>query len=96
MPLNTKHKQLWFLPWFNVLFLLAECDKLRRDGYRSSQYYSQGPTFSSSSSAICGSYQDDYEEIEQKVIVGGEALEKILVWCSLIACHNTIQIRQDF
>ncbi|MBN3276522.1 NHSL1 protein, partial [Polyodon spathula] len=25
-----------------------ECDKLRNDGFRSSQYYSQGPTFSSS------------------------------------------------
>ncbi|NWI19346.1 NHSL1 protein, partial [Crypturellus soui] len=50
----------------NLKSVLRECDKLRRDGCRSSQYYSQGPTFSSSSSAICGSYQDDYEEIEQK------------------------------
>ncbi|NXL63800.1 NHSL1 protein, partial [Chordeiles acutipennis] len=50
----------------NLKSVLRECDKLRRDGYRSSQYYSQGPTFSSSSSAICGSSQDDYEEIEQK------------------------------
>ncbi|XP_060609431.2 NHS-like protein 1 isoform X3 [Anolis sagrei] len=50
----------------NLKSVLRECDKLRRDGYRSSQYYSQGPTFSSSSSAICGSYQDDYEEIEPK------------------------------
>ncbi|XP_048700337.2 NHS-like protein 1 isoform X7 [Caretta caretta] len=50
----------------NLKSVLRECDKLRRDGYRSSQYYSQGPTFSSSSSAACGSYQDDYEEIEQK------------------------------
>lgn len=56
----------------------AECDKLRRDGYRSSQYYSQGPTFSSSSSAICGSYQDDYEEIEQKVMVGTKYWKKYL------------------
>ncbi|NXN94144.1 NHSL1 protein, partial [Rhinopomastus cyanomelas] len=50
----------------NLKSVLRECDKLRRDGYRSSQYYSQGPTFSSSSGAICGGYQDDYEEIEQK------------------------------
>ncbi|XP_030412279.1 NHS-like protein 1 isoform X5 [Gopherus evgoodei] len=49
----------------NLKSVLRECDKLRRDGYRSSQYYSQGPTFSSSSAA-CGSYQDDYEEIERK------------------------------
>ncbi|NWU67357.1 NHSL1 protein, partial [Pterocles burchelli] len=51
----------------NLKSVLRECDKLRQDGYRSSQYYSQGPTFSSSSSSgICESYQDDYEEIEQK------------------------------
>uniref|UniRef100_A0ABM5G3C5 NHS-like protein 1 isoform X4 n=1 Tax=Pogona vitticeps TaxID=103695 RepID=A0ABM5G3C5_9SAUR len=50
----------------NLKSVLRECDKLRRDGYRSSQYYSQGPTFSSSSTAICGNYQDDYEEIGQK------------------------------
>lgn len=80
MLLNTKHKQEWLLPWFHLLFLflLAECDKLRRDGYRSSQYYSQGPTFSSSSSAICGSYQDDYEEIEQKVMAGTKYWKKYL------------------
>ncbi|XP_009693716.1 PREDICTED: NHS-like protein 1 [Cariama cristata] len=56
----------------------AECDKLRRDGYRSSQYYSQGPTFSSSSSAICGSYQDDYEEIEQKCLASSPEEEKLI------------------
>ncbi|XP_044279602.1 NHS-like protein 1 isoform X3 [Varanus komodoensis] len=50
----------------NLKSVLRECDKLRRDGYRSSQYYSQGPTFSSSSSALCGSYQEGYEEVEQK------------------------------
>ncbi|NWW93109.1 NHSL1 protein, partial [Rhynochetos jubatus] len=60
-----------------------ECDKLRRDGYRSSQYYSQGPTFSSSSSAICGSYQDDYEEIEQK----SSLLDCIPQSCISACCH---------
>ncbi|NXX19009.1 NHSL1 protein, partial [Podargus strigoides] len=65
--------------------LLAECDKLRRDGYRSSQYYSQGPTFSSSSSAICGSYQDDYEEIEQK----SSLLDCISQSC-ISACCNLV------
>ncbi|XP_076833828.1 NHS-like protein 1 isoform X3 [Brachyhypopomus gauderio] len=31
----------------NLKTVLRECDKLRKDGFRSSQYYSQGPTFSS-------------------------------------------------
>ncbi|XP_054677309.1 NHS-like protein 1 isoform X6 [Grus americana] len=62
----------------NLKSVLRECDKLRRDGYRSSQYYSQGPTFSSSSSAICGSYQDDYEEIEQKCPVSSPEEEKLI------------------
>ncbi|XP_074891919.1 NHS-like protein 1 isoform X1 [Buteo buteo] len=62
----------------NLKSVLRECDKLRRDGYRSSQYYSQGPTFSSSSSAICGSYQDDYEEIEQKCPVSSSEEEKLI------------------
>ncbi|XP_009458991.1 PREDICTED: NHS-like protein 1 [Nipponia nippon] len=62
----------------NLKSVLRECDKLRRDGYRSSQYYSQGPTFSSSSSATCGSYQDDYEEIEQKCPVSSPEEEKLI------------------
>ncbi|XP_053145186.1 NHS-like protein 1 isoform X4 [Hemicordylus capensis] len=62
----------------NLKSVLRECDKLRRDGYRSSQYYSQGPTFSSSSSAICGSYQDDYEEIEQKCSTPSSEEEKLI------------------
>ncbi|XP_063007523.1 NHS-like protein 1 isoform X7 [Melospiza melodia melodia] len=62
----------------NLKSVLRECDKLRRDGYRSSQYYSQGPTFSSSSSAISGSYQDDYEEIEQKCPVSPPEEEKLI------------------
>ncbi|NWY92273.1 NHSL1 protein, partial [Loxia curvirostra] len=69
----------------NLKSVLRECDKLRRDGYRSSQYYSQGPTFSSSSSAICGSYQDDYEEIEQK----SSLLDCISQFC-ISACCNLV------
>ncbi|NXS96887.1 NHSL1 protein, partial [Jacana jacana] len=70
----------------NLKSVLRECDKLRRDGYRSSQYYSQGPTFSSpssSSSAICGSYQDDYEEIEQK----SSLLDCISQSCASACCN---------
>ncbi|XP_077207548.1 NHS-like protein 1 isoform X3 [Paroedura picta] len=62
----------------NLKSVLRECDKLRRDGYRSSQYYSQGPTFSSSSSAICGNYQDDYEEVEQKCSTPPPEEEKLI------------------
>ncbi|XP_067398410.1 NHS-like protein 1 isoform X2 [Emydura macquarii macquarii] len=61
----------------NLKSVLRECDKLRRDGYRSSQYYSQGPTFSSSSEA-CGSYQDDYEEIERKCSAPSPEEEKLI------------------
>ncbi|NWX12698.1 NHSL1 protein, partial [Aegotheles bennettii] len=69
----------------NLKSVLRECDKLRRDGYRSSQYYSQGPTFSSSSSAICGSYQDDYEEIEQK-----SSLLNCISQSCISACCNLV------
>ncbi|XP_039178889.1 NHS-like protein 1 isoform X2 [Crotalus tigris] len=62
----------------NLKSVLRECDKLRRDGCRSSQYYSQGPTFSSSSSTIYGSYQDDYEEIEQKHSIPSPEEEKLI------------------
>uniref|UniRef100_A0A8D0H9G3 NHS like 1 n=1 Tax=Sphenodon punctatus TaxID=8508 RepID=A0A8D0H9G3_SPHPU len=61
----------------NLKSVLRECDKLRRDGYRSSQYYSQGPTFSSSS-AFCESSQDDYEEIEQKSSVPSPEEETLI------------------
>ncbi|XP_077076006.1 NHS-like protein 1 isoform X7 [Siphateles boraxobius] len=43
----------------NLKTALRECDKLRKDGFRSSQYYSQGPTFSSSSNS-----QHEDEDIE--------------------------------
>ncbi|NXB40460.1 NHSL1 protein, partial [Eulacestoma nigropectus] len=73
----------------NLKSVLRECDKLRRDGYRSSQYYSQGPTFSSSSSAICGSYQDDYEEIEQKSsLLDCVSQSCISACCNLVPWNN--------
>ncbi|XP_041873152.1 NHS-like protein 1 isoform X9 [Corvus kubaryi] len=73
----------------NLKSVLRECDKLRRDGYRSSQYYSQGPTFSSSSSAICGSYQDDYEEIEQKSsLLNCISQSCISACCNLVPWNN--------
>lgn len=44
----------------------AECDQLRRDGHRSSQYYSQGPTFASSGPPS-DEYPDEDDETDQKV-----------------------------
>ncbi|XP_048654836.1 NHS-like protein 1 isoform X3 [Marmota marmota marmota] len=50
----------------NLKSVLRECDKLRRDGYRSSQYYSQGPTFAANSSPLCEDYQDEDAETDPK------------------------------
>lgn len=43
----------------------AECDKLRKDGFRSSQYYSQGPIFSDplqSTNSLQGEEDDDNDK----------------------------------
>ncbi|XP_061602420.1 NHS-like protein 1 isoform X3 [Cololabis saira] len=45
----------------NLKTALRECDKLRKDGFRSSQYYSQGPTFSDPLQST-GSLQDDEDD----------------------------------
>ncbi|XP_068087770.1 NHS-like protein 1 isoform X3 [Hyperolius riggenbachi] len=63
----------------NLKTVLRECDKLRRDGYRSSQYYSQGPTFSSSPNMGCTSYEeDDDEEHSRKFSVSSSEEERLL------------------
>ncbi|XP_066461604.1 NHS-like protein 1 isoform X3 [Eleutherodactylus coqui] len=61
----------------NLKTVLRECDKLRRDGYRSSQYYSQGPTFSSSD-MVCTSYQEDDDEHSRKLSVSSSEEERLL------------------
>lgn len=45
----------------NLKTALRECDKLRKDGFRSSQYYSQGPTFTDplQSTSSLQDYEDD-------------------------------------
>ncbi|XP_057199831.1 NHS-like protein 1 isoform X3 [Triplophysa rosa] len=48
----------------NLKTVLRECDKLRKDGFRSSQNYSQSPAFSSSS--LCESVHLDEEKTEKK------------------------------
>ncbi|XP_004674184.1 PREDICTED: NHS-like protein 1 isoform X2 [Condylura cristata] len=50
----------------NLKSVLRECDKLRRDGCRSSQFYSQGPTFAASCSPLCDDCQDESDEADQK------------------------------
>ncbi|XP_073431823.1 NHS-like protein 1 isoform X2 [Dendrobates tinctorius] len=64
----------------NLKTVLRECDKLRRDGYRSSQYYSQGPTFTSSPDMVCTNYQEDDDDDEQsrKFSVSSSEEEKLL------------------
>ncbi|XP_061741697.1 NHS-like protein 1 isoform X3 [Nerophis ophidion] len=53
----------------NLKSALRECDKLRKDGFRSSQYYSQGPTFSDplqSSSSLQD--EEEEEDVDKKSI----------------------------
>ncbi|XP_050990117.1 NHS-like protein 1 isoform X2 [Labeo rohita] len=48
----------------NLKTVLRECDKLRKDGFRSSQYYSQSPAFSATS--LCENVHLDEEKTEKK------------------------------
>ncbi|KPP67652.1 NHS-like protein 1-like, partial [Scleropages formosus] len=54
-----------------------ECDKLRKDGFRSSQYYSQGPTFSSSNVSD-GSLHDDDDADKQSTTSSSAEEEKLV------------------
>ncbi|XP_033847110.1 NHS-like protein 1 isoform X3 [Periophthalmus magnuspinnatus] len=59
----------------NLKTALRECDKLRKDGFRSSQYYSQGPTFSDPLQS--GSLQDEEDEdIDKKSITSSAEDDK--------------------
>uniref|UniRef100_UPI0037E8E26E NHS-like protein 1 isoform X2 n=1 Tax=Semicossyphus pulcher TaxID=241346 RepID=UPI0037E8E26E len=49
----------------NLKTALRECDKLRKDGFRSSQYYSQGPMFSDPAQSN-SSLQDEEEDENDK------------------------------
>ncbi|KAE8602212.1 hypothetical protein XENTR_v10013914 [Xenopus tropicalis] len=61
----------------NLKTVLRECDKLRKDGCRSSQYYSQGPTFSTLR-LDCTSYQEEENTHESKFSVSFNEEEQIL------------------
>ncbi|XP_060773949.1 NHS-like protein 1 isoform X3 [Neoarius graeffei] len=49
----------------NLKTALRDCDKLRKDGFRSSQYYSQGPTFSGSAHSRSSQLEDE-DEVDDK------------------------------
>ncbi|KAI1897251.1 hypothetical protein AGOR_G00081390 [Albula goreensis] len=60
----------------NLKTALRECDKLRKDGFRSSQYYSQGPTFSSST--LSSSSLHDDEDGDKKSTASSAEEEKLV------------------
>ncbi|XP_036901548.1 NHS-like protein 1 isoform X6 [Sturnira hondurensis] len=62
----------------NLKTVLRECDKLRRDGCRSSQYYSQGPTFAAPASPLCDEDQDEDEEADQKCSISSSEEERLV------------------
>ncbi|XP_047429409.1 NHS-like protein 1 isoform X3 [Mugil cephalus] len=50
----------------NLKTALRECDKLRKDGFRSSQYYSQGPTFCDPLQSTCSLQDEEDDENDKK------------------------------
>uniref|UniRef100_A0A3Q1EJD8 NHS-like 1b n=1 Tax=Acanthochromis polyacanthus TaxID=80966 RepID=A0A3Q1EJD8_9TELE len=50
----------------NLKTALRECDRLRKDGFRSSQYYSQGPTFSDPVQSSSSLQEDEDDETDKK------------------------------
>ncbi|XP_059842687.1 NHS-like protein 1 isoform X3 [Hypanus sabinus] len=61
----------------NLKTLLRDCDKLREDGSRSSQYYSQAPLFSSTSSHLAGNHLDEEEGHDQVPAASSPDEEKL-------------------
>ncbi|XP_060687227.1 NHS-like protein 1 [Hemiscyllium ocellatum] len=61
----------------NLKTVLRDCDKLRKDGFRSSQYYSQSPIFTSPSSHHSASCLDEEEDQEQVSTVSSAKEEKL-------------------
>ncbi|KAM6992448.1 NHS-like protein 1 isoform 2-T2 [Tautogolabrus adspersus] len=50
----------------NLKTALRECDKLRKDGFRSSQYYSQGPMFSDPAESTISMQDEEDDENDKK------------------------------
>ncbi|XP_068197935.1 NHS-like protein 1 isoform X3 [Antennarius striatus] len=59
----------------NLKTALRECDKLRKDGFRSSQYYSQSPIFSDPTQSN-STLQDDEEDTDRKSIASSAEDDK--------------------
>ncbi|XP_048047474.1 NHS-like protein 1 isoform X6 [Megalobrama amblycephala] len=68
----------------NLKTVLRECDKLRKDGFRSSQYYSQSPAFSAAS--LCESVHLDEEKREKKK-KRFKVLDCLSQSCLSLCCH---------
>ncbi|XP_039981187.1 NHS-like protein 1 isoform X2 [Xiphias gladius] len=60
----------------NLKTALRECDKLRKDGFRSSQYYSQGPTFSDPIQSTSSLQDDEDDENDKKSTASSAEDEK--------------------
>ncbi|KAK3542381.1 hypothetical protein QTP86_025846 [Hemibagrus guttatus] len=59
----------------NLKTALRDCDKLRKDGFRSSQYYSQGPTFSGSAHSRSSQLEDE-DDVDDKSIYSSAEEDK--------------------
>ncbi|XP_059375056.1 NHS-like protein 1 isoform X2 [Carassius carassius] len=68
----------------NLKTVLRECDKLRKDGFHSSQYYSQSPAFSATS--LCENVQLDEEKTEKKK-KRFKVLDCLSQSCLSLCCH---------
>ncbi|XP_077095955.1 NHS-like protein 1 isoform X11 [Siphateles boraxobius] len=68
----------------NLKTVLRECDKLRKDGFRSSQCYSQSPAFSATS--LCESVHLDEEKTE-KTKKRFKVLDCLSQSCLSLCCH---------
>ncbi|XP_060722357.1 NHS-like protein 1 isoform X4 [Tachysurus vachellii] len=73
----------------NLKTALRDCDKLRKDGFRSSQYYSQGPTFSGSAHSRNSQLEDeDEEDVDDKSISSSAEEDKI---SSTMRAHTALK-----
>ncbi|XP_073682896.1 NHS-like protein 1 isoform X2 [Garra rufa] len=68
----------------NLKTVLRECDKLRKDGFRSSQCYSQSPAFSATS--LCENVHLDEEKTEKKK-KRFKVLDCLSQSCLSLCCH---------
>ncbi|XP_051952258.1 NHS-like protein 1 isoform X1 [Xyrauchen texanus] len=60
----------------NLKTALRECDQLRKDGFRSSQYYSQGPTFSDPAQSQHEDEDTEVDDADKKSIASSREEEK--------------------